>query len=86
MARLERFFGGPPVLAILKIAFLSLIVGAIMAGLGLSPRALLQFGMEGFRALVDGGLDAVRHVGGYLITGAVIVVPLWVLSRILSRS
>jgi hypothetical protein len=41
-SNLTRLLGGSPVAVLLKLVFLSLVVGAIMAGLGLSPGGLVH--------------------------------------------
>lgn len=84
MATLERVLGGSPLGVLVKLLVLSLLVGAILAGIGLSPRALLDQAVDAFEALFGYGFDAVRNVGRYLVTGAMIVVPIWIVARLLA--
>ena len=83
--QLSRFFGGSPVFVILRLVVLSVVVGIILAALGLDPRNLL----ESFRNLVETlfrfGLDTIGGVWRYFLLGAVIVFPLWLLMRVLGR-
>ncbi|AMJ63266.1 DUF6460 domain-containing protein [Bosea sp. PAMC 26642] len=78
----ERFLGGSPLGVLVRLIFVSLLVGAAMAFLGLSPQALYDGVIHFFRSLGNLGFGAVREVGQWVIAGALIVVPLWLLSRL----
>lgn len=82
---LNRWLGGSPGAVIVKLVFLSILVGAFLSLLGLSPPDLFR----GVRALIDHvlnmGFGAVREILRYFIYGAVIVVPIWLLTRLLGR-
>ena len=80
-----RLLGGSPLAVLLKLVFLSLIVGAIMAGLGLTPANLLRLLSDTVRSVFGLGFDAVRDLGNYVLTGAIIVIPIWVIIRLLDR-
>jgi hypothetical protein len=84
MSTLERVLGGSLIGTLLKLLFLSLLVGAILAGLGLSPMALLEQAIYAFEAVFGYGFDAVRNVGRYVVTGAMIVIPIWILARVMA--
>jgi len=81
----QRFFGGPPLAVIGRLVLLSILVGVILAALGLDPWNII----ESVRLLVlhiwNMGFDAVRWLWQYFLLGAVIVVPIWLLVR-LSRA
>jgi hypothetical protein len=79
---IERFLGGSPLGVLVRLLFISLLVGAAMAFLGLSPRGLFDSALRFVRSITDLGFDAVREVGGWAIAGALIVVPLWLISRL----
>lgn len=78
----ERFLGGSPLGVLVRLIFISLLVGAAMAFLGLSPQALYQAAVRFLRSISDLGFGAVREVGQWLVAGALIVVPVWLLSRL----
>ncbi|MDB5592295.1 MAG: integrase [Enterovirga sp.] len=84
MSTLERWLGGSPVAVLLKLLFLSLLVGIVLAAIGLTPFDLVHWVVDGFRELFGFGLDAVRNFGRYILAGAMVVVPLWLLSRLIS--
>lgn len=81
--RIERFLGGPPLPTLAKLAFLSLVVGAIMAGFGLTPRGIVESLADATRVVFGMGFERVRDFGGYALAGAMIVVPIWLVVRLL---
>ena len=80
-AALQRFFGGSPIAVLFKLVFLSLVVGAIMAGFGFTPTTLPSRIAAAVRSLFNLGFGAFRNAGAYILTGAIIVVPVWLLMR-----
>jgi hypothetical protein len=80
-AALQRFFGGSPIAVLFKLVFLSLVVGAIMAGFGFTPTTLPSRIVAAVRSLFNLGFGAFRNAGAYILTGAIIVVPVWLLMR-----
>ncbi|MBK9083108.1 MAG: hypothetical protein IPL88_14015 [Rhizobiales bacterium] len=77
-----RFIGGSPVAVFVRLAFVSLVVGALLVWLDIRPFDILR-GVERFIArLWDLGFDAVREIASYMAMGAVVVVPIWLLMRI----
>lgn len=82
---LERFFGGHPINVVLKLAFISLLVGFAMSVFGVNVQGVVRGAIELFRTALRDGFGIFRDIWGYVLTGAVIVVPVWLLIR-LSRS
>jgi hypothetical protein len=81
---MERFFGGSPALVILKLVIASLIIGVVLSFFGFNPNNLYHAIIRLGDWISDLGLDAVRQVGKYIILGALIVIPLWLLARFFS--
>ena len=81
-ADLNRFFGGAPVWVVARLILLSVVVGVIMAALGLDPANILQSLMNLVTNLFNFGFEAVERLWRYFLLGAVIVVPLWLILRI----
>jgi hypothetical protein len=80
---LNRFFGGPPLSVIFRLVLLSILVGVILKVLGLDPFNIVR-SIEGLvRALWDMGFEAVVWLWRYFLLGAVIVVPIWLILRLL---
>jgi|SRR5215467_16264079 len=79
----NRFFGGRPLSVIFRLILLSILIGVILQVLGLDPWNII----DSLRRLVlrvwDMGFDAVRWVWRYLLLGAVVVVPIWLIVRLM---
>jgi Family of unknown function (DUF6460) len=77
----SRFFGGPPLSVIFRLILLSILIGVILQVLGLDPWNIF----DSLRRLVlrvwDMGFDALRWLWRYLLLGAVVVVPIWLIVR-----
>jgi ABC-type antimicrobial peptide transport system permease subunit len=82
---LERALGGSPLSVIVKLIFLSLIVGAIMAFLGLTPTSLFRAIGNFVTSILDLGTDAIWQVLQWVVAGALVVIPVWLLIRLLGR-
>jgi hypothetical protein len=78
----QRFFGGPPAAVIVRLVLLSILVGVILAAIGLDPWNIV----DSVRRLIihfwNMGFDAVRWLWRYFLLGAVIVVPIWLVARL----
>lgn len=85
MPGLNRFLGGPPSGVLVKLVFLSLVVGGLMSLLGLTPQTLAESAWRMGRGILDLGFGALGEVGGWLLTGAIVVVPLWLVLRLMDR-
>ena len=80
---MERFFGGNPGLVLVRLAILSLVVGVLLAALGFSPFDILRSIHELIIRIYDLGWQAVEKAWRYFLLCAVIVFPVWVISRLL---
>jgi hypothetical protein len=85
MSDFNRFLGGSPGAVIVKLLFLSLLVGAFMAFLDITPLGLIDRIVSWLGSVLDLSFDTLRDVGRWVLYGAVIVVPLWLLSRLFGR-
>lgn len=78
----ERLIGGRPFSVLVKLALISLLVGFVMSVFGFDAGDLIRGAVAMVR---DGFRDAAglfRQLGGYVLTGAAIVVPIWLLLRV----
>lgn len=78
----HRFFGGPPLAVIGRLVLLSIFVGVILAAIGLDPWNIIESVRRLIAHIWDMGFDAVRWLWRYFLLGAVIVVPVWFLVRL----
>ena len=85
MSNLNRFLGGSPASVLVKLVFLSLLVGAFMAFLDITPFGLIEGLFDWISSVLYLSFEPVRDVGIWVLYGAIIVVPLWLLSRLFSR-
>ena len=78
----NRFLGGPPLAVVGKLILLSILIGVVLSAFGLDPLNII----ESVRTLVvrvwDMGFEAIAWVWRYFLLGAVIVIPIWLLTRI----
>jgi hypothetical protein len=82
----ERIFGGNPVSVIIRLVLLSVVVGIVLSALGITPANLFYHLDLLLRRLYDMGFGAVQWVFGYFLIGAMVVVPIWLISRLFSAS
>lgn len=85
MSNVTRFLGGSPGSVLVKLIFLSLLVGAFMAFLDITPFGLVEGIYNWLRSLLGLSLDTVIEVGRWILYGAIIVVPLWLIARLFGR-
>lgn len=81
---LHRFLGGSPTAVFVRLLFVSLIVGAFLFWLDIRPRDIIDGIISLFNHLYGLGFQAVREVFDYILAGAVIVVPVWLIVRLLN--
>jgi Family of unknown function (DUF6460) len=79
---LTRFLGGTPLSVVFRLTLLSILVGVVLAAIGFDPYNILRSIELLFRRLWDLGFDAINWLWRYFLLGAVIVVPIWLLSRL----
>jgi hypothetical protein len=79
---LTRFFGGPPLSVIFRLILLSILIGVILEVLGLDPWNIIDSLRRLLLRIWDMGFDAVRWVWRYLLLGAALVVPIWLIMRL----
>ena len=79
---LARFFGGPPLSVIFRLVLLSILIGVILEVMGLDPLNIIDSVRRMLLRIWDMGFDAVRWLWRYLVLGAVIVIPMWLIVRL----
>jgi len=77
-----RFLGGSPVAVIFRLILLSVLVGVVLASIGFDPWNIVRSIRLLVERIWDLGFDAVNWLWRYFLLGAVIVIPIWLLSRI----
>ena len=80
----RRFLGGPPLAVLSRLVFVSLVVGAVLMWLDVDPMDVVQGVARAAQRLWAMGFDAFGQAGRYILAGAVIVVPVWFVMRLLT--
>ena len=78
----NRFLGGPPLAVIGKLVLLSVLIGVVLSALGLDPWNIVQSVERLIRHIWNMGFDAVRWLWQYFLLGAVLVIPIWLILRV----
>jgi len=78
----HRFLGGPPLAVAGRLILLSILVGVILAAIGLDPWNIIESLQRLIVHIWTMGFDVVRWLWRYFLLGAVIVVPIWFLVRL----
>jgi hypothetical protein len=84
MSALTRFLGDNPLRVILKLVVISFLVGIVMSAFGWSPFDILDGIRDFFLDIWRMGWSAVDRFVEYLLLGAAVVVPVFIILRILS--
>ena len=82
---LYRFLGGTPLAVAFRLILLSILVGVVLAAIGFDPWNILHSIRMLFQRLWDLGFDAINWLWRYFLLGAVIVIPVWLLTRVFGR-
>jgi hypothetical protein len=78
-----RVFGGSPFSVLSRLVLLSILVGVVLSTVGLDPMNLLRSVEMLTRQVYAMGFDAARFVWQYFLLGAAVVIPLWLVTRVL---
>ncbi|MGU3494626.1 DUF6460 domain-containing protein [Xanthobacteraceae bacterium A53D] len=81
-SQLSRFLGGSPVSVLLRLVILCIVVGVILAALGLNPANLFSSLRGMVESLFSLGFGTVERIWQYFLLGALVVIPLWLISRL----
>lgn len=81
---LHRFLGGSPAAVILRLVVVSILVGALLMWLGIRPADVFEQLTELADRLWALGFRSLRDLGDYIVAGAAIVIPVWLILRLLS--
>jgi hypothetical protein len=80
----QRILGGSPISVIIKLVLMSIVVGIVLSALGLTPAELFYRIDLLLRRLYDLGFGWVEWLFRYFLVGAVIVIPIWLIARLIS--
>ena len=81
---MSKVLGGSPLAVLARLILVSVLVGVILSALGLDPFDIVHSIERLIRSIWDMGFDAVRWLWRYFLLGAVIVIPLWIIVRLVN--
>lgn len=79
----ERVFGDRPGALAVRLLLISLFVGFLMSVFGFDAADLVRGAAEAIREALRDGSGLFRQLLNYVLTGAAIVVPVWLILRLL---
>jgi hypothetical protein len=79
-----KVFGGSPLGVLARLVLVSVLVGVVLSALGLDPFDIVRSIERLIRNIWNMGFDAVRWLWRYFLLGAVIVIPIWILVRVIN--
>ena len=65
-----------------KLVLLSILIGVVLSTIGFDPWNIVDSVPRLVRWIWDMGFDAVRWLWRYFLLGAVIVIPIWFIMRL----
>lgn len=82
-ANMTRFLGDTPFRVFIRLLVLSFVVGLVLATLEIHPFQIFSWFERVFRRIWEMGFEAIARGFGYLVLGALIVVPAFLVMRVL---
>jgi hypothetical protein len=79
-----RIFGGSPLAVLGRLVLVSILVGVVLTALGLDPFDIVHSIERLIRSIWNMGWDAVKWLWRYFLLGAVIVIPIWLVMRLVN--
>ena len=84
MSNVNRFLGDTPFRVFLKLLIVSFLVGIVMSAFGWSPFDVLRWIQDTAIRIWNMGFATIDRFIGYLALGAAIVIPVFLVLRLLS--
>jgi len=81
---LNSFLGDTPARVVVKLLVFSILVGIVMTLLGWTPMDVVWKIVHFFNSLWSMGFDAFEKLFNVVIVGAAIVIPIFIIMRILN--
>lgn len=81
---LNRFLGGSPLSVLIRLLIVSLVVGALLMWLDIQPLDIYYGLRRFFHRIWMLGFESIHEISRYILAGAVIVVPIWFILRLMN--
>ena len=82
----NTIFGGNPFGVVIRLALISIAVGIVMKALGIDLSNFFHRINELLRNIYDLGFGAVEWVIEYMLLGALVVIPIWLIARVVGAA
>ena len=69
-----------------RLVVVSFVVGIVLETFGLDPATLFADALRSVRQIVEFGFSDIRQVGRILMTGAIVVIPVWLVLRLVDST
>ena len=79
----QRVLGGSALGVLIRLAIMSFVVGLILRALRITPNDIIAWIEERVLYLSSLSFDTLEEVAGIFVLGAAIVIPVWLLMRVL---
>jgi hypothetical protein len=66
-----------------RLVLLSILIGVVLSVLGLDPLNIVHSIERLILNIWDMGFDAIRWLWRYFLLGAVLVIPIWLIARLI---
>lgn len=80
---LRTFLGGHPLGVFVRLVVISVLTGIVLSLFGITPHNFFQTLDEFARSIYDLGFGAVTWILDYTLLGAMVVLPVWLIVRLL---
>jgi len=80
---MERLLGDRPGALAIRLLLISLFVGFLMSVFGFDAADLVRGAVDTVREALRDGTGVFRQLLNYVLTGAAIVLPIWLILRLL---
>jgi hypothetical protein len=80
---MNGFIGGSLATVAVRLLVVSFVVGLLLAMFGFDPESIYERFTSLLQHIVEFGLTDLRHFGRILLTGAMVVVPIWFILRLM---
>jgi hypothetical protein len=84
VAGLNRFLGDTPLRVAIKLLVISFLVGVVMSAFGWSPLDVVEWVRDTALRVWNMGFATLDRFLGYMLLGAAIVIPAFLVLRLLS--
>jgi hypothetical protein len=81
-----RFLGGSPAMVAVRLIVVSFVVGIVLETFGFDPATLLSEAIRAVREIIELGFSDIHQVGRILLTGAMVVIPVWLVLRLVDST